>query len=60
MPLDEWADILSLVQSALNNALSSSSGNLAPITAFTIIDAILPVAKFLHTQTSNTVKIEDA
>jgi transposase InsO family protein len=55
MRLEEWPDILPLVQSVLNNAPSPSRGNVAPLTAFTGQDPSPPISTFMRTETAKPV-----
>ena len=51
MQLNEWPDILPLVQSALNSAAAPSRGNIAPVTAFMGLNPTPPITTFLRTTT---------
>ena len=56
----EWTDLIPVVQSALNNALSPQRKNTAPITAFTGLDATPTISTFFRTMTTTTVEINEA
>lgn len=57
--LDEWYYVLLLVQSALNNALYPSRGNIAPLTAFTGMKHTPPISTFLLTETVKPVTVTE-
>lgn len=56
---DKWPDLLLLVQSALNNSLSSQRKEIFPFTVFTEIDASKPISTFYRSTTSTTILILD-
>lgn len=60
MSLDEWPDLLPVVQSALNNAPSPSRGNISPITAFVGKEPTPPIATFLRTDSVKPITVTDA
>lgn len=56
---DEWAELLPLVQCALNNTPSPQRGNISCITAFTGMDATKPISPFYRSRTLSTVTVSN-
>lgn len=52
-----WTDILSILKSALNMDPSPQRGKIEPIKEFTGLDPSQPLLTFLHSDTSETVKM---
>lgn len=59
MRVDEWADLLPVIQSALNNAPSPQRNNVSPITAFNGMEPSAPVNTFLRIETAKTMTIDE-
>lgn len=59
MALDEWADILPLLQSAINNVPSRQRSNVAPVTAFHGFQPTPPINTFYRSAKSNAVTITE-
>lgn len=60
MHLTVRPDLLPLVQSALNNALSTQRGIIFPITVFTGMNPYSPISTLFRTEKSRSVKTTDA
>lgn len=56
---EEWPDLLPLVQSALNNAPSPQRSDIAPIIAFTAMEATPPVSTFIISSIASPVTVDD-
>lgn len=56
----EWPDLLTIVQSVLNNAPSPLRGNICPITDFLGRAPTMPTSTFIRTYTVKPVLLSDA
>lgn len=57
MRVEEWPDLLPVVQSALNNSPSPQRANVEPIKAFLGMKPTPPFATFLRTKTNSVLDI---
>lgn len=55
---EEWPDLLPVVQSVLNNSPSSQRGDIAPVKAFTGMDATPPISTFLRSSTLQIMTVQ--
>lgn len=60
LPVNEWTDIVPVVQSALNNAPSPQRGGLCPITIFTGLEPSPPVSTFKRSATDTIISVDEA
>lgn len=55
----KWPDLISIVQSALNNPLSRHRGYYGPLTAFTFLQPTPPIRTFIRPDTGKPVTVPD-
>lgn len=56
---DQWPDLLTLFQSALNQSPSPQGNNLAPVPVFTDLDPKLPIATFISSDINRLVTLSN-
>lgn len=59
MRLEEWPEILALVQSTLNKKPSRHRANFSPITVFFVADSTTPIRNFLRKSTVTPMTVSE-